>query len=221
MTDVRVVLVDDQPLIRNGLRDLLEDAGIAVVGEAGDGRESLSVIARTAPDVVLMDLRMPVMDGVVAVRVLRDNSALASIPVLVLTTFDGDDDVLAAVQAGARGFISKTAVPDDIVAAVIAIAGGAAALSSDATRALMRKVTALAPPPLDPGLRARVDLLTARERDMVAAAARGLDNQQIAKELHISPFTVKTHLNRAMTKLDARDRGQLVALAYRSGVAHN
>lgn len=221
MTSVSVVLVDDQPLIRNGLRDLLEDAGITVLGEAGDGREALAVIARATPDVVLMDLRMPVMDGIAAVHALQENPASASIPVLVLTTFDGEEDVLSAVQAGAHGFVSKSAAPDAIIAAVTAVAKGDVALSSNATRTLMQKVTKLAPPPLDPDLAARIRTLTARERDMISAAARGLDNHQIAAKLHISPFTVKTHLNRAMMKLDARDRGQLVALAYRSGIAHD
>lgn len=216
---ISVVVVDDQLLIRTGLRDLLEDAGIIVAGEAGNGREALAVILRVRPDIVLMDLRMPILDGVSAVTEIRQHTEISTTPVLVLTTFDGDDDVLRAVHAGADGFLSKSATPDAIIDAVTNVARGGAQLSSGATRAVMRMLSAEAPSAVDPHLSALAESLTARERDVVVAAARGLDNQQIATELSISPFTVKTHLNRAMLKLDARDRGQLVSIAYRSGLA--
>jgi DNA-binding NarL/FixJ family response regulator len=213
-----VVLVDDQVMIRAGLRSILSDAGIVVCGEAANGREALDVIARTRPDVVLMDLRMPILDGVGAITALRGLPEVGDTPVLVLTTFDGDRDVVAALSAGANGFLSKAADPAQLVSAVREVAGGRPSLSTGATEAVLRHLETTAPPAPDPALHARVQTLTARERDIVIAAAMGLDNGEIARRLFISPHTVKTHLNRAMVKLDARDRGQLVAAAYRAGL---
>jgi DNA-binding NarL/FixJ family response regulator len=218
---ISVVLVDDQPLIRNGLRDLLEDAGMSVVGEAGNGREAIAVTLRVRPDIILMDLRMPILDGVGAVTEIRQHAEISTTPVLILTTFDGDDDVVRAVLAGADGFLSKSATQAAIIDAVTNVARGGAQMSSGATRALIRRIAIEAPAAVEPRLSALAESLTARERDVVVAAARGLDNQQIAAELYISPFTVKTHLNRAMLKLGARDRGQLVSVAYRSGLAND
>ncbi|TDL45267.1 response regulator [Microbacterium oleivorans] len=216
-----VVLVDDQAMIRAGLRGILQDAGIDVIGEAPDGEAGLTLIRKIRPDVVLMDLRMPVLDGVETVRQLRADSSFASVRVLVLTTFDGDQDVVAALSAGADGFLSKTADPEDLVAAVSTVGTGEATLSAGATRAVIRHLMAAPTTDMDPLLAGRVVKLTDRERGIVAAAARGHDNAQIAADLSISPFTVKTHLNRAMAKLDARDRGQLVALAYQAGIARS
>jgi DNA-binding NarL/FixJ family response regulator len=214
-----VVLVDDQAMIRAGLRGILEDAGIDVAGEAADGRAGVEEVRRVRPDVVLMDLRMPLMDGVEAIRRIRADPSLAPTRVLVLTTFDGDRDVVDALRAGADGFLGKTADPEELVGAVTAVADGEVSLSQGATRSVLRSLDEHAPHPVDPELVRRVATLTPRELDIVQAAAIGHDNARIARDLFISPLTVKTHLNRAMMKLDARDRGQLVAIAYRAGIA--
>lgn len=214
-----VVLVDDQALIRAGLRGILEDAGIDIAAEAGDGHAGVEAVRRARPDVVLMDLRMPLMDGIQAIERIRSDAALAETRILVLTTFDGDRDVVDALRAGADGFLSKTADPDELVAAVTAVARGEVSLSQRAARAAIRHLDARDEPRVDPELARRVATLTPRERDIVQAAAAGHDNNRIARELFISPLTVKTHLNRAMMKLDARDRGQLVAIAFRAGLA--
>ncbi|MFB7890599.1 response regulator [Microbacterium sp. NPDC056044] len=214
-----VVLVDDQAMIRAGLRSVLESADIEIVGEAADGGAALPLLRATAPQVVLMDLRMPGVDGVEATRRIRADAALGAVRILILTTFDGDAEVVAALSAGADGFLSKSAEPEDLIDAVLRTAAGESSLSPRASRAVvshLAKGAASVDP--DPELAARVATLTPRERDLVIAAAAGDDNATIAKRLFISPLTVKTHLNRAMMKLDARDRGQLVAIAYRSGL---
>ena len=214
-----VLLVDDQAMIRAGLRSVLESADIEIVGEASDGAAALTLLRTTRPDIVLMDLRMPGVDGVETTRRIRTDADLAKLPVLVLTTFDADANVLAALRAGADGFLSKSAEPEELIAAVLSTAAGHASLSPAASRAVVSHLGSTeAPSPADPDLAARVQTLTARERDLVLAAAAGEDNATIAKRLFISPLTVKTHLNRAMVKLDARDRGQLVSIAYRSGM---
>jgi DNA-binding NarL/FixJ family response regulator len=214
-----VLLVDDQALIRSGLRSVLESADIEVVGEAGDGETALRMAWELMPDVVLMDLRMPRRDGVEATRDIRANAPLAGVRILVLTTFDGDREVIAALAAGADGFLGKSAEPDDLIAAVERTARGEAALSPRAARAIVTHIgSGKSAPAIDPALEELVKTLTPRERDLVAAAATGDDNQSIAERLFISPLTVKTHLNRAMSKLGARNRGQLVAIAYRSGI---
>jgi DNA-binding NarL/FixJ family response regulator len=217
---VSVLLVDDQTMIRTGLIGILSGAdGVDVVGEASDGAQGVQQARLLRPDVVLMDLRMPVLDGVEATRRIRSEPALAATRVLVLTTFDGDRDVLAALRAGADGFLSKGAEPEELIAAVTAVAAGDVALSQSAARALVSRVsTASALPAPDAALLDRIAQLTVRERAIVVAAAGGADNDAIARELAISPFTVKTHLNRAMAKLDARDRAQVVVIAFRAGL---
>jgi DNA-binding NarL/FixJ family response regulator len=215
----RVLLVDDQPLVRAGVRAVLESAGIEVVSEAAEGAEALHRAREAKPDVVVMDLRMPRMDGVEATRLLRADPSLPGVRVLVLTTFDGDENVLHAVRAGADGFLSKTAEPDELIDAVERAARGEAALSSAASRAVLAHIVRETPPSVDPELVAVVQTLTPRERDLVIAAATGASNDDIARRLSLSPLTVKTHLNRAMAKVGARDRGQLVAVAYLSGLA--
>jgi DNA-binding NarL/FixJ family response regulator len=215
-----VVVVDDQSVIRAGLRSILESAEIRIVGEAADGARALAVVRATVPQVVLMDLRMPGTDGVEATRRIRADPQLRGVGILILTTFDGDSEVVAALTAGADGFLSKSAEPDDLIDAVLRTADGESRLSPRATRAVVRHLAddRRMPKP-DPELAGLVAALTPRERDLVEAVASGDDNATIAERLHISPLTVKTHLNRAMMKLGARDRGQLVALAYRSGIA--
>jgi DNA-binding NarL/FixJ family response regulator len=214
-----VLLVDDQPAIRVGLRTILESAGLTVLAEAGDGEEAVTLARRLAPEVVLMDLRMPGTDGIAATRRIREDVDLEATRVIILTTFDGDPNVLAALRAGADGFLGKSASPDEIIDAVRKAAAGGVALSQKAQRALLRHVAQEDEPvPPDPEAAALAAELTPRERDVVIAAARGQDNDAIAAALFISPLTVKTHLNRAMVKLRARDRGQLVATAYRIGL---
>jgi DNA-binding NarL/FixJ family response regulator len=214
-----VLLVDDQPAIRVGLRTILESAGMTVLAESGDGDEAVRIVRRLAPDVVLMDLRMPGTDGLAATRRIREDPALQPTRIIILTTFDGDPNVLAALRAGADGFLGKSASPDEIIDAVRNAAGGGVALSQKAQRALLRHVAQEGEPaPPDPEAVALAAELTPRERDVVIAAAQGQDNDAIAAALFISPLTVKTHLNRAMAKLRARDRGQLVATAYRIGL---
>ncbi|HEY7225550.1 MAG TPA: response regulator transcription factor [Micromonosporaceae bacterium] len=214
-----VLLVDDQPAIRVGLRTILESAGIDVQAEAGDGDEAVRLAQRLPPDVILMDLRMPGTDGIAATRRIREVPALAQTRVIILTTFDGDPNVLAALRAGADGFLGKSASPDEIIDAVQKAACGDVALSQNAQRALLRHLAEAGEPSTpDPKAAALAAELTPRERDVVIAAAQGHDNDAIATQLFISPLTVKTHLNRAMVKLRARDRGQLVATAYRIGL---
>lgn len=216
----RVLLVDDQDMMRAGLRAILDGAeGIEVVGEAGDGAEALAHATRLRPDVVLMDLRMPGVDGVEATRRIRTDHRLSSTRVLVLTTYDGDAETVAALRAGASGFLGKGAGPDELVDAVLAVARGRAALSTEALSTAMEDAASRAARRSpDADLLKRVGRLTARERDVVVAVARGADNLAIASRLHISPFTVKTHLNRAMAKLGARDRAQVVVVAHRAGL---
>lgn len=218
---IRVLLVDDQAVIRAGLRSVLESAEIGVVGEASEGSGGVELARALRPDVVLMDLRMPGRDGVSATREIRSDPALEGVRILVLTTFDGDRDVVAALSAGADGFLGKAAEPGEIIGAVERVATGEPALSARASRAVITHLSTAQHPPRDgaeAGLADLVATLTPRERDLVVAAARGEDNATIAQRLHISPLTVKTHLNRAMSKLGAHDRGQLVAFAYRSGI---
>ncbi|WP_456284390.1 response regulator transcription factor [Microbacterium sp. JZ70] len=218
---IRVLLVDDQAVIRAGLRSVLESADVSVVGEAPDGARGVELARSLHPDVVLMDLRMPGQDGAAATKEIRSDDSLEDVRILVLTTFDGDRDVVAALSAGADGFLGKAADPDEIIGAVERVAAGESSLSARASRAVITHLSAAPNQPraeIDPELAALVATLTPRERDLVAAAARGEDNATIAQRLFISPLTVKTHLNRAMTKLGARDRGQLVAFAYRGGV---
>lgn len=217
----RVLLVDDQVMMRTGLRAILDSSeAVAVVGEAADGADAIRQAVDLRPDVVVMDLRMPGVHGVEATRRLRSDPRLRDTRVLVLTTFDGDTETVAALRAGASGFLGKSAGPEELIDAVLAVAAGRAALSAHALSVAVEDVSRRqARDTHDEDLARRVSTLTARERDVVAAAAQGADNGQIAARLFISPFTVKTHLNRAMTKLGARDRAQVVVLAHRAGLA--
>jgi DNA-binding NarL/FixJ family response regulator len=215
---IRVVLADDQALIRVGLRGVLEsEPGFTVAGEAADGAAAVRAVRAGDVDVVLMDLRMPGVDGIEATRQLTaDPGASPGVVVLVLTTFETDEDVLQALAAGARGYLGKDADPEDLLAAIRVVARGSTLLSPRATRALVTRV--ITPAALDPRAAEALATLTSREREIAGLATRGLTNEEIAEQLVISPFTVKTHINRAMAKLGARDRAALVITLYAGGV---
>lgn len=215
---VRVVLADDQALIRAGFRALIDSTtDLQVVGEAGDGQAAVEMVRATRADVVVMDIRMPGIDGLAATRQIAADEELAGARILVLTTFELDEYVLQALRAGASGFLGKGADPVDLLDAIRTVAAGDALLSPRATRALIDQYrdSPAAGPVAVP---ARLHALTAREREMVALVAQGLSNDDIALRLYVSPLTAKTHINRAMTKLQARDRAQLVVIAYQSGL---
>ncbi|MGI5242011.1 response regulator [Dactylosporangium sp. CA-139066] len=213
---IRVLLVDDQPLIRSGFRALLDaEDDIEVVAEAGDGGDGVALARRHRPDVVLIDVRMPVVDGIEATRRIAADPDLAAVHVVVLTNYGLDEYVFDALRAGAAGFLVKDIRPEDFLHAVRVAARGDALLAPSITRRLIdRYVTQ---PPLPRPAAALADL-TAREREAVVLAAQGLSNAGIAARMAISPITAKTHINRAMTKLHARDRAQLVIVAYESGL---
>jgi DNA-binding NarL/FixJ family response regulator len=253
---IRVLLADDQVLVRAGFRMLLESAGdIIVIGEAANGGVAVAMTREHAPDIVLMDLHMPDVDGVTATRLIAGDPGLAATRVIALTTFDDDETVYAALCAGASGFLVKDVEPEELLQAVRVVARGDALLSPSVTRAVISAFTALAPgaaqartaksvrPSAQKGTPAaagrpggagtpaaagrpggaRVSLpglasLTDREREVVALVATGLSNDEIARELVVSPLTAKTHVSRAMTKLNARDRAQLVVFAYEHGL---
>lgn len=218
---VTLLVVDDQMLIRTAVVELLRSSGeIEVVGEAVNGREAVRLARELHPDVVLMDIRMPVMDGIEATSMIRAEEGLGSTRVLILTTFEEDEYLLAALRAGADGFIGKGAEPDEIVRGVRAVRDGESLLSPAATRSLIGRYlkvdrTVATSGRYDPR---RLDGLTPREREILVLVAGGLSNQEIADELVISPFTAKTHVNNLMTKLDAPGRAQLVIWAYESGL---
>lgn len=218
---IRVLLVDDQPLIRSGFRALLDlEDDIEVVAEAADGRECLALLREHLPDIVLIDIRMPVMDGIETTRRIAADPALADTHVVILTNYGLDEHVFNALRAGAAGFLVKDILPEDFLHAVRVAARGDALLAPSITRKLIdRYVTQPPSPRTDAGLTE----LTNREREAVTLVAHGLTNDQIADRMVITPTTAKTHINRAMTKLHARDRAQLVVLAYESGlvVPHN
>jgi DNA-binding NarL/FixJ family response regulator len=209
----RVVVADDQDLVRAGFRLILERGGLEVVGDAGDGAEAVRVTLEQAPDVVLMDVRMPRMDGIEATR--RIVAARSEARVLVLTTFDLDQYVYAAVSAGASGFLLKDVPPDDLVHAVRLVARGESMLAPAVTRRLLDRFTQ-APPPGQ--LPSRVRDLAEREKDVLRLVAAGLSNTEIGAELHLSVATVKTYVSRLLSRLDLRDRVQLAVLAYESGL---
>ncbi|XVV00293.1 response regulator [Actinosynnema sp. CA-248983] len=213
---IKVLLVDDQPLIRSGFRALLDaEDDIEVVAEAGDGREALDRIRELRPDIALVDIQMPVLDGVETTRRVAADPDLAGTHVVILTNYGLDEYVFDALRAGAAGFLVKDVEPEDFLHAVRVAARGDALLAPSITRKLIdRYVTQ--PPHLTTG--AVLDQLTNREREAVALVARGLSNDEIADHMVITPLTAKTHVNRAMTKLHARDRAQLVVLAYESGL---
>jgi DNA-binding NarL/FixJ family response regulator len=215
---IRVVVADDQALVRAGFTVLLRSApDIEVVGEASDGEEAVAIATRERPDVILMDIRMPRTDGLEATRRVTADERLADTKVLILTTFDLDEYVFEALRAGASGFLLKDTLPDDLLAAVRIVAGGQGLLAPSVTRRLMeefarRPAAAPAEPPLG------FDTLTERELEVLTAVARGLSNTEIADSLFMSPATAKTHVSRLLTKLQVRDRAQLVVLAYEAGV---
>lgn len=213
---IRVIVVDDQAAVRGGFALILgADAQIEVVGQAADGVEALALARRLKPDVALMDVRMPRMDGIEATRHLISGTQTGDVRVLVLTTFDDDEHVYDALQAGASGFLLKDTEPADLVAAVKVVAAGDALLAPGVTRRLIERLVAI-DGRQDP--RISLPVLTARETDVLAAVARGLSNVEIATELFVSYSTVKTHVSHLLAKLSARDRAQLVMLAYRSGL---
>ena len=229
---IRVLLADDQVLVRAGFRLLLESAGdIAVTGEAANGGEAVALTREHGPDVVLMDINMPEVDGVTATHLIASNPRLAATKVVVLTTFDDEETVFAALRAGASGFLVKDVEPEELLQAVRVVARGDALLSPSVTRAVIAAFTAKGGPQsprpqraagsaarggraAPPGLAS----LTEREKEVVGLVASGLSNDEIARELVVSPLTAKTHVSRAMTKLNARDRAQLVVLAYEHGL---
>ncbi|MBH5338324.1 response regulator transcription factor [Streptomyces pactum] len=213
---IRVLLVDDQPLIRSGFRALLDiEDDIEVVAEAADGQQALERAREHLPDIALVDIRMPVLDGIETTRRIAADPALAGVHVVILTNYGLDEYVFDALRAGAAGFLVKDVMPEDFLHAVRVAARGDALLAPSITRKLIdRYVTQ----PLAPGTVRVLEELTNREREAVTLVARGLSNDEIAGLMVISPLTAKTHINRAMTKLRARDRAQLVVLAYESGL---
>ncbi|MFI8484019.1 response regulator [Streptomyces rubrogriseus] len=213
---IRVLLVDDQPLIRSGFRALLDlEDDIEVVAEAGDGSAGLALIKEHLPDVALIDIRMPLVDGIEATRRIAADPALAQVHVVILSNYGMEEYVLDALRAGAAGFLVKDIVPEDLLHAVRVAARGDALLAPSITRRLIdRYVTQ--PPPTSKAT--GLDELTRREREAVALVAQGLSNDEVADHMVISPLTAKTHINRAMTKLRTRDRAQLVVHAYESGL---
>ncbi|MFI5713532.1 response regulator [Kribbella sp. NPDC051620] len=218
---IRVLLADDQKLIRSGFRVLVNSApGLEVVAEAANGQEALDLARSERADVILMDIRMPGLDGLAATRLLTADESLAGVKVLILTTFEVDEYVFEAIRAGASGFLGKGAEPEELISAIHTVARGDALLSPKALRGLMNRF--LAQPEVGAGAGpADLDVLTDREREVVGLVALGLSNEEIADQLVLSPLTAKTHVNRAMMKLDARDRAQLVVIAYRSGLVRS
>lgn len=214
---LRVLLAEDQELVRAGLRVLCEgDGDIEVVAEAENGTEAVAAVRAHQPDVVLMDIRMPVMDGLAATgQIMADPRVGLSVRVLILTTYQLDDYIFAALRAGASGFLAKDARPEELRDAVRTVAPGQALLSPAATRSLIESFVANQSQDLDGS---RLDVLTDREREVLALVGRGLSNFDIGRMLHVSPATVKTHVNQAMMKLGARDRAQLVVAAYETGL---
>jgi DNA-binding NarL/FixJ family response regulator len=213
---IRVLLADDQALVRAGFRALLDaEDGMEVVGEAADGAEAVREARTLVPDVVLMDIRMPVLDGLAATREIAADARLAAVRVVILTTFDLDDYVFEALRSGASGFLVKDTEPAELVRAVRAVVAGDALLSPGVTRRLIEE---FATHRKDPTTGPALDVLTDREREVMALAATGLSNDEIAERLFMSPATAKTHVSRAMVKLGARDRAQLVVFAYESGL---
>ncbi|SOD89222.1 response regulator transcription factor [Streptomyces sp. Ag109_G2-15] len=213
---IRVLLADDQSLVRAGFKALLDaQPDIEVAGEAADGEETLRRVRELRPDVVLMDIRMPRLDGLAATRRITGDTELKDVKVVMLTTFELDEYVFEAIRSGASGFLVKDTEPDELVRAVRAVVEGDALLSPGVTRRLIAEFAARSKAPAAAGTLAR---LTEREREVMALVGIGLSNEEIARRLVVSPLTAKTHVSRTMVKLGARDRAQLVVLAYESGL---
>ncbi|MFF9018302.1 response regulator [Streptomyces sp. NPDC014870] len=213
---IRVVLADDQTLVRAGFRSILADEDdIEVVGEAGDGEQAIALARELRPDVVLMDIRMPVLDGLEATRRITSDARLEGVRVVILTTFDVDDHVYGALRAGASGFLVKDTEPMELLHGVRVVARGDALIAPAVTRRLIAEFAGRSRQP-DPS--PRLNALTEREREVMGLVGAGLSNDEIAQRLVLSPATAKTHVSRIMTKLDVRDRAQLVILAYESGM---
>jgi DNA-binding NarL/FixJ family response regulator len=213
---IRVVVADDQALVRAGFAALVgAQDGMEVVGEAADGAAAVELVRERRPDVVLMDIRMPGMDGLEATRAIVADPALGEVRVVILTTFELDEYVFEALRAGATGFLVKHTEPAELIRAVRAVAAGDALLSPSVTRRLIAEFADRAK---EPPASTRLAALTDREREVIAVVAEGLSNDEIAAKLYLSPATVKTHVNRAMAKLAVRDRAQLVVLAYEAGL---
>jgi DNA-binding NarL/FixJ family response regulator len=214
VTAIRIVLADDQPLVRAGLRRIIEaDSGLQVVGEAADGPEAIAQVMSKKPDVVLMDVRMPILDGIEATRRLAERGSTAR--VIVLTTFGLDEYVVSALQAGASAFVLKEAPPEHILSAIHQVAAGRAIIDPDVAQAVIDE---LGRRPVRSELAANVGELTPREREVLTLLARGLSNAEIAAELVVGEGTVKTHVARVLSKLGVRDRLQAVVFAYEAGV---
>ena len=211
-------MADDQALVRAGLRVLVDSApDLTVVGEAADGQEAVALAERTRPDVVLMDIRMPQMDGLEATRRITAATAPGGVRIIIITTFDLDEYVYAALRAGASGFLLKDAPPEELLGAIRVVAAGEALLAPSVTRRLIEQFVSRPESPL--GSQAALTGLTDREREVLSLVARGRSNAEIAQELLMSPATAKTHVSRLLSKLDARDRAQLVVIAYETGLA--
>ncbi len=213
---IRVLLADDQALVRAGFRALLDaEPDIEVVGEAADGQEAIELAAALVPGVILMDVRMPRLDGLAATRAIAQDSALAEVRIVILTTFELDEYVFESLRSGAAGFLVKDTEPRDLIRAVHTVASGDSLLSPGVTGRLIAEYAARAkqPPPAS-----QLDVLTEREREVMALVGTGLSNDEIAARLIVSPATAKTHVSRAMVKLGVRDRARLVVLAYETGL---
>ncbi|WP_318218257.1 response regulator transcription factor [Streptomyces sp. SCL15-6] len=220
---IRVLLADDQALLRSAFRVLVDsEPDMEVVGEASDGAEAARLAAEHRPDVVLMDIRMPGTDGLAATRTISADPDLAHVRVVILTTFEVDDYVVQSLRAGASGFLGKGSEPEELLSAIRVAAGGEALLSPTATKGLIARFLAQGgsadDADRDPARAQKLDSLTVREREVLVQVAGGHSNDEIAERLEVSPLTVKTHVNRAMAKLGARDRAQLVVIAYESGL---
>ncbi|MGV9456008.1 response regulator [Streptomyces sp. NPDC003635] len=219
---IRVLLADDQALLRSAFRVLVDsEPDMEVVGEASDGAEAVALAREQRADVVLMDIRMPGTDGLAATRLISADPSLAHVRVVILTTFEVDDYVVQSLRAGASGFLGKGSEPDELLNAIRVAAGGEALLSPAATKGLIARFLAQGDggdESHDPARAERLDALTVREREVLVQVAGGHSNDEIAERLVVSPLTVKTHVNRAMAKLGARDRAQLVVIAYESGL---
>ncbi|MFE5604596.1 response regulator [Streptomyces coelicoflavus] len=219
---IRVLLADDQALLRSAFRVLVDsEPDMEVVGEASDGAEAARLAAERRADVVLMDIRMPGTDGLAATRMISADPSLAHVRVVILTTFEVDDYVVQSLRAGASGFLGKGSEPDELLSAIRVAAGGEALLSPTATKGLIARFLAQQgadDEDRDPARAERLESLTVREREVLVQVAGGHSNDEIAERLEVSPLTVKTHVNRAMAKLGARDRAQLVVIAYESGL---